>query len=272
MNNKTMKHTKKISRYVFTNLKLALIASISFVPISHAALTSLWSGNGNTIDLVAGHNGTLVNGASFDSGVFDQSFRFDGANDFVSVPDNNAWTFGSNPFSISLWANFDLIKTGSIGALPNVFIAHDTGGGTQSKWVFLYDGNGNLGFHINGPVSGRADFAAPTTFFPTVNEWTHFAITRSGSTYTFYADGLSLGTETNSLVIENANALLTIGEAEGLGLFDGRLDEIRIYDEALSASQISQLSMIPEPSYYGIMFTMLALVIRVLYPQKRRSN
>jgi hypothetical protein len=225
---------------------LVLIETIGFIPPVCAGLIASWSGDGNANDSIASRNGTLANGAGFGSGRFGQSFRLDGVNDYVSVPDDNVWTFGSNPFTVALWANFDVIKQQSLGLLPNVFIAHDQGGGTQNKWVFFYDDDGNLAFHING--TGSVFLTSPTTFFPTVGNWHHFALTRIGSTYTFYADGGSLGTRTASQLIPNANAALTIGQAEGLGFFDGDLDEVQIYDEALSAEQISQLSVIPEPS------------------------
>ena len=226
---------------------IALIAASFFAPTAHAGLIASWSGDGDADDSVAGRNGTLVNGAGFDSGRFGQSFRLDGVNDYVSVPDDDVWTFGSDPFTISLWANFDVIKPGSLEQAPNLFIGHDQGSGAQSKWVLFYDDDGNLVFHING--TGSVFLTSPTTFFATVGQWHHFALTRSGSTYTFYADGVSLGTRTASQLIPNANAALTFGQAEGLGFFDGRLDDIKIFDEDLSAMQISQLSTISEPKY-----------------------
>jgi len=231
---------------VLSAVTIALTATMGFVPTAHGALIGSWSGDGNANDSVAGNNGTLVNGAGYDSGQFGQSFSLDGVDDFVSVPDNDLWAFGGDPFTIALWANFDTIKQQSIGQLPNVFIGHDEGGGPLNKWVFFYDDDGNLAFLIQEAGSTPNFMTSPTQFVPTVGDWHHLALTRSGSTYTFYADGVSLGTQTSSLSIPNANAPLTIGQAEGLGFFDGRLDEIKIYDEALSASQIAQLGKVPE--------------------------
>ena len=237
---------------VLPALTLAMTATIGFVPTADAALIASWSGNGNANESVAGRNGILVNDAGFDSGMFGQSFRFDGVNDYVSVPDDNLWTFGQDPFTIALWANFDVIKQQSLEQLPNVFIGHDEGGGPLNKWVFFYDDDGNPAFLIHENGQGSEFLTSPTQFFPKVGDWHHFAVTRSGSTYTFYADGISLGTRTKSVFIPNANAPLTIGQAEGLGFFDGRLDEIQIYDEALSASEIAEIAgvsqSVPEPS------------------------
>lgn len=215
---------------------------------ARADLIAHWAADGNANDSVAGRNGTLVNGASFDSGRLGQAFRLDGVNDHVSVADDNLWSFGTDPFTIALFANFDTINSGAIGSLPNVFVGHDTGGGPTNKWVFFYDDDGKLAFHVNGS-SGSVFLTSPQDFLATTGEFHHFAITRSGNSFTFYADGVSLGAVGSPVSIPNASATLTFGQAEGLGFIDGRLDEIRFYDEALSASEIAALSSaVPEPS------------------------
>jgi hypothetical protein len=51
-----------------------------------------------------------------------------------------------------------------------------------------------------------------------------------------------------NVAIPNASAPpLTIGQAEGIGFFHGRLDEVRIYSHALSQAEIAVLATVPEP-------------------------
>lgn len=213
-----------------------------------AGLIASWSGDGNANDSVnSAHNGTLVNGAGFSSGQIGQAFRLDGSSDFISVPDNNAWAFGTGDFSISLWASFDSVRHDTYRRLPNVFIGHSPGAGTQGKWVFFYDDDGYLMF-LNGPNStlGVDFLRSPRTFFPTLGEWYNFTVTRSGGSYTFYVDGVSLGTATSTVPTPNVTGRLTIGQAEGLGYFDGRLDEIQIYNNALSPTEVAGLASAPK--------------------------
>lgn len=231
---------------------LIAFAALLVSPSStEAALIAHWSADGNANDSVAARNGTLIGDTSYGTGVLGQAFQFDGTNDRVDVPDDAVWTFGGD-FTISLWTNFDSVNADIIQLLPNVFIGHDEGGGEKNKWVFFYDDDGQLAFHINSPSLTPLFLTSPSSFTPTLGQWHHVAVTRSLTTFTFYADGTSLGTATSGAVIPDANANLTIGEAEGLGDFDGRLDEIRIYESALSASQIQQLASvqnsIPEPT------------------------
>lgn len=76
----------------------------------------------------------------------------------------------------------------------------------------------------------------------TVGDWNLFALTRNGSTYTFYENGASLGSVTDTQAIPVSSAALTIGEVEGAGFFDGRMQDVEIFDRALSDSEIAQLA------------------------------
>jgi len=206
---------------------------------------SYWSGEGNANDSANSHHGTLINGATFTpAGQAGQAFSLNGVNAFIQVPDSPDWAFGNNDFTIALWINFDTIRIANANSLPNVFIGQDEGGGPTNKWVFYSDGT-DLNFHINGGV-GQAFLGVAASFTPI--QWYHVAVTRTGNTYTFYVDGASVGTVIDHRAIPDVNAPLTIGQAEGLGFFNGRLDEIQIYNRALSQNEIQAITTVPEPS------------------------
>ena len=72
------------------------------------------------------------------------------------------------------------------------------------------------------------------------NNWHHVAQVHSGTTTTFYIDGSASGGGTQSNFAENTHPV-EIGSArtDSNDLWDGLIDEIRIYNRALSASEIS---------------------------------
>jgi hypothetical protein len=76
------------------------------------------------------------------------------------------------------------------------------------------------------------------------NGWHHVALAYDGSHVTFYVDGVadpSLSANQSSLA-SFTNAVLNIGYSDnGLDRFVGDIDEVRIYNRALSASEISAL-------------------------------
>ena len=194
-----------------------------------AGLRVWYPADGNANDVVGGRDGTLVNGATYASGIVGQGFSFDGSGSYVQVPDNPAWSFGSRPFTITLWA-----KTNNDGVL----IASDDGSSEQNKWIFGQAGG--LTFEINSPET-NAVAVFPSYWNPERDRWYHLALTRDGNTYVLYVDGLELAIGHDNHVIPDASAPLTIGQAEGQFFLDGQVDEIGIYDRALSQSEIQSI-------------------------------
>jgi hypothetical protein len=204
-------------------------------------LVALWSGEGNADDSVGGHNGTLLNGASFGEGKVGQAFRLNGGNAYVEIPNNDLWSLNGNDFTISLWASFNAQPAFDIGhPQGGVFISNDEGPYNVNKWIFAL-GGGVLSFHINDPRQGPI-WLARAPFRPVLNQWYQVAITRSGGVYTIYVNGVAVGSETNTREIPHANAPLMIGQAEGF-YFNGLLDEIAIYNRALSTEEIRTIGV-----------------------------
>ncbi len=204
--------------------------------IPPSGMVSWWPGDGSADDIQGGRNGTLVNGATFANGMVGQALSLDGVDDYVSIPDNDLWTFPASDFSIDLWINLRVVKVGSVGHPGQIFIGHDEGSGYRNKWL-LGLGGGVLFFHINDP-GGNSVFIGQFPFSPSAGQWYHVTVTRGGSSFTFYVDGVPVGSTTNATPIPNANAPLTIGQAEGLGFVDGLIDEVEIFSRALSAAEI----------------------------------
>ena len=166
-----------------------------------------------------------------------QAYSFNGTSDFISVVDNPALTLGSNPFTMSLWVNFSQVN----GRDP--FISHDTGPGAQNKWTFWHDATGHraptgsaLRFHVNPP---QID-AAVDPWVPVTGQWYHVAVSRNGNNYTLYIDGSPVITEVDTNPIPDPVASLMIGRAEAF-YFNGLIDDVFIYNRALSQSEIDSL-------------------------------
>ncbi|MBW1799198.1 MAG: LamG domain-containing protein [Deltaproteobacteria bacterium] len=238
--------SEKTRRVIF--LTFILISLFTISP-AHAVLIAYWDADGNTNDAVGGRNGTWANGsAAFADGISGQAFDFRSSGRYVSITDDDIWTLGSNDFTVNLWANFNAVNTRS------PFIGHAEGGGNANKWIFWYDAQGHrkigvpaLRLHINGPALGAQDpVVAPWS--PNVDQWYNVSVSRSGNDYFLYIDGQLAIQEQHASSIPNPQIALTIGKAESF-LFDGLIDDVRIYNHALSLSEIQQLYQpIPEPA------------------------
>jgi sugar lactone lactonase YvrE len=189
-----------------------------------------WPGDNTAIDIQGGNNGTLQgNYAGFATGKVGQAFHFQGNNDGVEVPYTPALDFGADSFTIDTWVRLDGFT--SYGILA----AHEQTG-SDDGWTFLLNGF-DLQIAFN-----RSNAAKVLDFVPTLQQWYHLAVTRSGNTFKFYVDGVQLGTDQTSAAVPTpVNGPLKIGKANGFQSLTGRIDEFEIVHRALSASEIQAI-------------------------------
>ena len=117
-------------------------------------------------------------------------------------------------------------------------------------------GNGNDVSHrmiANNNVAGRVEFRcdnnASGAHLVTVNgvlsdnTWTHLAMTWDGTQITGYVDGISVGSDAVGPGCGYTNSDgAQIGDAPGTQQFNGDIDDVRLYDRALSAAEIGALA------------------------------
>ena len=194
-------------------------------------IVSWWAADGSASDSAGLNSATLINGATFAPGKVGLAFAFTNANSYVQVPDSSSLAFGTNDFSIELWAQFNSV-TGS-----RALVSKDEGPGSVNKWIFWRNGN-QLQFMFG---SSPTVTMGSGTFIPVLNNWHHLAVTRSGSVFSFYVDGNLNSTTTSANAIPAINAPVTFGQAEGQYFQGGLEDEVSIYRRALSALEIQNL-------------------------------
>jgi hypothetical protein len=99
-------------------------------------------------------------------------------------------------------------------------------------------------YHISGGAA-RIILSGSNATLPTntTSDWQHVAVTNTGSTVTIYLNGNAVNTQGNSGPLNSfANAMLMIGGSDnGLDLFQGQLDEVRLYNRALTAAEVTTL-------------------------------
>src|SRR5579871_5006950 len=166
------------------------------------------------------------------TGLVRNCLSFNGTN-YVNVADSSLWDFGSNDFTIEFWVQFNTKQGGSLGHPSTIFVGNDEGPFVVNKWFFAL-GADTLEFLAAGPSIG-SHFLSLAQFSPTVGQWYHLAVVRSGSSFTVFINGVASGSATDSVVIPKPNAPLTIGQAEQLGFLNGQMDELTIYNRALSS-------------------------------------
>ena len=191
-----------------------------------------------------GNNGTLTNGPVRTMGKVGQALDFDGrgptVGGYIAVPDNSLWNFGNNDFSITFWAKFDDLSGTSGNTGVRDLIGQSNGGGTEDKWMIGYNfpATNQISLHMNGSTIKNitANWAAST------NKWYHIVFTRQSNIWKFYIDKDSISSETYADAVPDSTSTLKIGtDGELWRYHDGQIDDVRIYNRALSAEEIKRL-------------------------------
>jgi hypothetical protein len=113
-------------------------------------------------------------------------------------------------------------------------------GGGDDKYVYL-DGNLRIHFYLYPCMSG---IDLPSAATVTLNEWTHVAVTYDGAFARIYLNGKASGLRETSAScnVVDAGSNVYIGRNYFSGtFFQGALDDIRVYQRTLTATEIDQL-------------------------------
>ena len=179
-----------------------------------------------------GNNGTLTNGPTKTIGEVGQALNFDGNNDYISLPSTVPRVSGT--FSISAWVNPSTLTpaTGGEAYVISDWLA-------SGKNYILRQYNSTIELLVgNGSTSQDASLYAGAL---SVGKWTHVVAVVNGTSHTLYIDGVNSGQATGSYSGGVTANSMNIGGTNGgtvTALFKGSLDEVRVYNRALSASEI----------------------------------
>ncbi len=168
--------------------------------------------------------GGLINKAAY----FNGSNSYTYASSSVQQPTTN--------FSVSVWSKWDSKPSGSVGIVGNF----RTGGGGTQPGLAIAKHNGTNVFRF---YTGQNDYVAGTTNFST-NTWYHVVGTYDGSNIKIYVNGVLEGTQPYTGTPLTTTEPLVIGRMYGnySGYYhDGLINQVRLFNSAVSASQVTEL-------------------------------
>ena len=195
--------------------------------------------NGNANDYSGNGNNGTVYGAQLTSdknGKHNAAYTFDGVNDFIKVPTSTSLENFDKEITINAWININKwFNSGSVGYFPILEKSDESSIG------------GLMNLHINTSTGIQSIYRgniAYNNYKIPLNQWVYVSFVCKNNTAYFYIDGNLIGKkQMNGNYSYKKNSPLIIGkDIPGLVEYaNGKIDEIRIYNRALSDSEIKFL-------------------------------
>lgn len=205
-------------------------------------LVSWWKGENNAQDSFKNnYHGTLLGDAAYTTGRVGKAFKFDGIDDLLDLGAMSGTLFAdptNSSLSVSFW-----VKTSAIKSPQGALYILDSGAGTDGRRGFYCNtAQGVLSCAVR--QSSKIYQVSAANMIP-LNSWKHVALTfdNNDKQLKLYVDGAlsKTGTE-NSVEMSFVSPQAVIGASNTKSLlFNGTLDEVAVWNRALSAAEVESL-------------------------------
>jgi prepilin-type N-terminal cleavage/methylation domain-containing protein len=228
-------------------------SDLSLLPVSRdPSLVGYWTfegtgaiSNGQTSGFTdmsgKGNNGTAMNadgaGLSFISGKSGNAAQFSGINDYINVPNSSSLDI-RDELTAGAWVKMN----DSVGAYRNIILKGTSG----QQWIWLYiNANDRVSTRIR---TNNTNYSASAATSLPIDTWMHFMYTYDGSKIKIYKDGEMIGTpvSVSGRIDSTTDGFKFSYPQEWWGEtlawnFNGIIDEVRVFNRALSATEIKLL-------------------------------
>ena len=233
--------TKVLIAIMFVGITTLYAQNIpSYVPKN--GLVGWWPFNGNANDESGNGNNGVVNGATLTTdrnGTLNSAFSFDGVSNYISVPNSNSLNITGNQITLSFWL-YNLRNDINHKGISK------GGWDVGSGYEFLFSEDNALQLSGNKGGLQRTESLNGSKF---LNNWVHLVAVFNNGVGNFYINNLKISASLNGNKFTNFNPTdlpLIFGKRSDQnklfkGFVLGKMDDIAIYNRALSDQEITML-------------------------------
>lgn len=246
---------------------------------AHAGLVASWSFSGNADDSSGNNLNGVVSGATLVAdrfGTANSAYSFDNTDDYIEVANTGGLLTLTNAYSLAAWVNPNNAGTSFLTSNPIIWKLAEPGN-NRDNYAMAYR-NSSFGF---GSEEASTDndygvFSEPHA----PQNWYFVTAVYNQGIQQIYVNGVLEGTNDigKNIVPYQGAGPLRIGNLKhasghsGAGVFDGLIDDVAIFDHALTQLEISALggfSTVPEPSHDVLL--LLTAVVAAVVARRRGS-
>ena len=191
-----------------------------------------------------GHTGTVFGTTWVNDQLFGDAYDFDGVDDYISAEDSAAMSFGDGvqdrPFTVGAWIRMDDATRCRILSK----------GDFHEEWTLATSASDQFVFQVthNGSYNRRYWNSASSLATPFEGVWAHVMATYDGqgttNSHRMYVNGagipMTAGSAGTYVAMPETQSTLRLGKADA-NHADGMIDEVRIYERALSAGEVATI-------------------------------
>ena len=202
-------------------------------PLNEAGLVGYWKfdeGSGTTAyDSSGNNNNGIIYDATWTDGKYSKALSFDGVGDYVDMGDKPSLE-SMNQLTVEAWLEIQSLKGWQcIAGKLNWDISHD-----YSYYLQIWADNTMV-----GRIWTDTEYMIKSTKTVSPGIWYHAAITYNGSTFKLFVNGEEWVSTSASGTIKDSAPPVRIGIRDvNADAFNGTIDEVKIYNRALSAEEI----------------------------------
>lgn len=156
---------------------------------------------------------------------------FDGVNDYINCGNQSGYNLNSTDHTITAW-----FKTS--GTTTSYVISRFAGGSPGSGYVIYLSTTGKVTFEERADGGNSISYTTTPSFNDNVWHLVSFVVTLSPKMAEFYVDGRYLNEDDYAGNLINYNTTLYIGNSISSYYLNGSIDDVRIYNQAISTSEI----------------------------------
>lgn len=207
-------------------------------PPPPSGLVAGWSFNeniGTTANDVSGNgnNAAFQDFPAWTTGKYNGGLRFDGANDYITVPNSPTINIAGNAMTLSMWIN---PQGGGGDQVPFAKFWGDTMSSPYYQYGVELAGGVTPNFYI-GTTAGLVGAYMNSAL--AVGQWSHLAIVFNGTQAQFYVNGNLISSRPLTATITARDSALYMGaDRRPTQFFTGTLDDVRVYSRAESALEV----------------------------------
>ncbi|MGI5149696.1 LamG-like jellyroll fold domain-containing protein [Plantactinospora sp. CA-294935] len=184
---------------------------------------------------IPGRSALVFDGVTTTAGRYGRAFRFDGERGRVQLPFRTAPVLGTGDFTVSTW-----IRYGETGRDQALFWAYGVNGAPE-VWLRAEPGNNR----IRGTVTtgtGSASVSSARAYAD--GAWHHVVLRRQAGNVALFVDAVRVGAASGAAGAVHGDdpTPIYLGQRlDGANRFQGSMDEFRVYDRALTTTEVFRL-------------------------------